>query len=131
MPEYIVRKRKISHILFIVSLIVSFASFYFNIPIVFILSVVYSAVFYLTVPRHKTKTGKATFQKTFTMNCVLSRPITLTARSEKALKAKITNYEKTHTISGKSDITRTKKDNYTEYSITLQDITNEEPPDSK
>jgi len=126
MPEFIVRERKISHILYIVSLVVSFVSFYFNIPIVFILSVVYSAVFYLTVPRHQTKTGQATFKTTFTVSAVISRPTTLTARSEKALKAKVTNYEKTHTIASKSDITITKKDDYMEYSITLQDITKEE-----
>jgi len=131
MPEFIVRTRKISHILFIVSLVVSFVSFYFNIPIIFILSVVYSAVFYLTVPRHQTKTGKATFEKTCTVDVVISRPITLTARSEKALKAKITNYEKTHTISSKSSIKIIKKEDHTEYSIILQDISKEDPSDSK
>jgi len=130
MVEVIVRKRKISDILFIVSLIVSFVSFYFDIPIIFILSMVYSAAIYLTVPRHETRTAeKVTMSTTFTVGAIISRPTTFTASSEKFLKAKVTNFEKTHKIAGKSEIKITEKDGQTEYSIIVQDIT--EPLDTK
>jgi len=129
MPEFIIRERKISHVLFIVSLIVGFASFYYNIPIIFILSVVYSAVSYLAVPRHHTQTGQATFKTTCTVNGIISRPTPFIAGSKKALMAKVTNFEKTHTISSKSEIKITEKEGRTEYSIIVQDIT--EPLDSK
>ncbi len=123
MPEFIVGERKISHVLFGISVIVGFVlSWYFDNTILLILSTVYTIVLYVAVPRHHTKTGRAIFQQTFTSDAIIVKPITLTARSEKALKAKINNYEKTHEVNSKSDIIITKNIDHTEYSIILHII---------
>ncbi len=126
MVKVILRERKIHHILFGISVIVGFIlSWYWNNPILLILSTVYSVVLYLVVPRYETKTGQqVAFTKTFTADVVLARLKTLTARSEKALKAKITNYKKTHQLSDDTLIIETiEKEGYIEYSVVLRDIT--------